>query len=75
MIEVRDNGVGIEPEWFERIFLPLQRRHGSRVKGSGIGLATCKKIVTRAGGDIWVESQLGAGSSFYFSLPAGQKLE
>jgi light-regulated signal transduction histidine kinase (bacteriophytochrome) len=51
MIEVRDNGVGIEPEWFERIFLPLQRRHGSRVKGSGIGLATCKKIVTRAGGD------------------------
>ncbi len=75
MIEVRDNGVGIEPEWFERIFLPLQRRHGSRVKGSGIGLATCKKIVTRAGGDIWVESQLGVGSSFYFSLPAGQKPE
>lgn len=70
-IEVRDNGVGIEKEWFERIFLPLQRRHGSRVKGSGIGLATCKKIVTRAGGEIWVESELGAGSAFYFSLPAG----
>jgi PAS domain S-box-containing protein len=68
-VEVRDNGVGIEPEWFERIFLPLQRRHSSRVKGSGIGLATCKKIVTRAGGDIWVESELGVGSAFYFSLP------
>jgi PAS domain S-box-containing protein len=69
MIEVRDNGLGIEREWFERIFLPLQRRHGSQVKGSGIGLATCKKIVTRAGGDIWVESDFGTGSAFYFSLP------
>jgi PAS domain S-box-containing protein len=68
-VEVRDNGVGIEKEWFERIFLPLQRRHSSRVKGSGIGLATCRKIVLRAGGDIWVESELGAGSAFYFSLP------
>jgi light-regulated signal transduction histidine kinase (bacteriophytochrome) len=71
IIEVRDNGLGIEKEWFERIFLPLQRRHGSKVKGSGIGLATCKKIVTRAGGDIWVESELGLGSAFYFSLPSG----
>lgn len=71
-IEVRDNGVGIEPEWFERIFLPMQRR-SSRVKGSGIGLATCKKIVNRAGGDIWVESELGHGSAFYVSLPDGQR--
>jgi PAS domain S-box-containing protein len=70
-IEVRDEGVGIEKEWFERIFLPLQRRHGSQVKGSGIGLATCKKIVTRAGGEIWVESEVGVGSAFYFSLPCG----
>ena len=69
VFEVRDNGVGIEKEWFDRIFLPLQRRHGSRVKGSGIGLATCKKIVTRGGGEIWVESELGVGSAFYFSLP------
>jgi len=68
MIEVRDNGLGIEKEWFERIFLPLQRRHGSNVKGSGIGLATCKKIVSRAGGEIWVESELGSGSAFYFSM-------
>ncbi len=68
-IQVSDNGLGIEKDWFERIFLPLQRRHGSHIKGSGIGLATCKKIVTRAGGEIWVESELGVGSNFYFSLP------
>jgi PAS domain S-box-containing protein len=68
-IEVRDNGLGIEKEWCERIFLPLQRRHGSNIKGSGIGLATCKKIVSRAGGEIWVESEPGSGSAFYFSLP------
>jgi two-component system, chemotaxis family, sensor kinase Cph1 len=70
VVAVQDNGIGIEPEWTERIFLPLQRRHGMQVAGSGIGLATCKKIVTRAGGRIWVESEIGSGSTFYFSLPA-----
>jgi signal transduction histidine kinase len=69
-IQVRDNGLGIEKDWFDRIFLPLQRRHGSHIKGSGIGLATCKKIVSRAGGEIWVESEPGLGSTFYFSLPS-----
>lgn len=68
-IGVVDNGIGIPPEWLERIFQPLQRRHGMDVPGSGIGLATCKKIVSRAGGRIWVESEVGAGSTFYFTLP------
>lgn len=68
-IGVHDNGVGIEPEWTERIFQPFQRCHGGDIAGSGIGLATCKKIVTRAGGQIWVESKLGEGSSFFFTLP------
>ena len=66
---VRDNGIGIESEWLERIFQPLQRRHGLSVSGSGIGLATCKKIVTRAGGRIWVESVISSGSVFFFTLP------
>jgi PAS domain S-box-containing protein len=71
LFTVTDNGIGIGREWFERIFQPMQRAHGGEIAGSGIGLATCKKIVTRAGGSIWVDSELGRGSSFYFTLPGG----
>ncbi|HEX5431268.1 MAG TPA: ATP-binding protein [Bryobacteraceae bacterium] len=68
-VAVADNGMGIAPEYHQVIFGVFKRLHGRKIPGTGLGLAICQRIVAKYGGRIWVESQPGAGATFYFTLP------
>lgn len=76
LFEVADNGIGIAPDYHDRIFEMFTRLNNRSIYlGSGIGLATCKKIIQKYQGEIWLESKVGKGSTFFFTLPVKQITE
>ena len=72
VFSVKDNGIGIDPQYAEKVFDMFTRLNGRKYPGSGIGLALCKKLVEQFGGRIWVSSGPGRGADFKFTIPCGE---
>jgi light-regulated signal transduction histidine kinase (bacteriophytochrome) len=69
LFSIEDNGIGFDPQHYDRLFIPFKRLHGVEIPGVGLGLAICRSIVERHGGRIWAESRPGEGAVFRFTLP------